>query len=106
MCRATVSFVHLLFGLHLPALAAILHWRPAGEPPAAGAPGAEAAAEPAPSPRKWAGRLHERVRRAEAAADAWLHRLLGPGAAPAVRAAVCWYVLAQSWLLCRLAVRL
>ncbi|PRW45363.1 hypothetical protein C2E21_6080 [Chlorella sorokiniana] len=118
MCRAAVSFAHHFFGLLLPTFLGVHYWQPPEEGSdaadgsvstagtAAGAAAGTAGAAQPPSPHKWArcaGWLQRRLRRAAAACDRQLYSLIGPKAQPAVRAVVCWYVLAQCWLLCRLA---
>lgn len=107
MCQAAVSFSHLFLGLLLPTFLGVHYWQlPEEEREAQGRAGAAAAgAGQPPSPRKWAvccGCLQGCVQRAAAAVDRRLYRLVGPKTQPALRALVCWYVLAQSWLLCRL----
>lgn len=108
MCQAAVGFSHLFFGLLLPTFLGVHYWQPPEEErEAQGRAGAAAAAGAAqlPSLRKWAaccGWLQRCVQRAAAAVDRQLYRLVGRKAQPALRALVCWYVLTQSWLLCRL----
>lgn len=99
MCRATHSFLHICCGLLVPVFLSAWRW-PAPVQPGSTA-GAAAAGDDSSSPTKWRG-LQAVAERAAAVATAQLRLAAGMSAAPALRALVWWYLLANVWLLCKL----
>lgn len=96
LCRAVVLWLHTTVGLVLPVLAAAWlskstteSWR-----------GAEADPDDSEQLSTFEQRLPKRLRRLTAAANQLLGRLLGAGSGWCTRAAIAWYVLSNSWLLC------
>lgn len=92
VCRATLSFYHLFLGVLLPTFLSVWYW----PPPAASRSAARQGSDGSAALRQ--GSLAER---AAAAVHAKLRFITGMEAAPAVRAILCWYILANCWLLCK-----
>ena len=106
-CRATLSFVQVALGLLLPLLVSFCCWRPLdkeadaehAEQPGDGAQTAAGRRPPAGRPL----RLSIRASKAAAAAnDALCFVLRGPSRLDS-GALVCWWLLAFTWWLCKLA---
>jgi hypothetical protein len=107
VCRATLSFVQVALGLLLPLLVSICCWRPLDkevEAENAAQPGD--GAETAAGHRSSGGRalwLSIRADKAAAAGnDALCFLLRGPSRLDS-GVLVCWWLLAFSWWLCKLA---